>query len=111
VRYVSVTFFDDVPDADCDGELEHAARSSTLAAAAAARHRRYIVGLSGGAQMEASEGHLPGGDSRDNVISGVTVRFPDSVSSAYLVTKESLGRGRAAPLDFRKESECLVRAR
>jgi hypothetical protein len=54
VRYVSVTFFDDVPDVDCDGELEHAARSSTLAAAAAARHRRYIVGLSGGAQMKAS---------------------------------------------------------
>jgi hypothetical protein len=39
--------FGDDPEVDAAGELEHAARNSTLAAAAAARHRRYIVGLSG----------------------------------------------------------------
>src|ERR1700735_896038 len=42
--------------------------------------------------MKASEGHLPGGASRDNVISGVTVRFHDNVSRASLVTKVSRGR-------------------
>jgi len=37
---------------ELDGELEHAARSTRLAAPAAARHLRYIVGLSGLASDE-----------------------------------------------------------
>jgi hypothetical protein len=71
VRYVSVTFFEDVPFADCDGELEHAARSSRLAAAAPARHRLYMVTLSGRESDESVHGgYLPDGKPLDNVIFG-----------------------------------------
>jgi hypothetical protein len=52
-----------------EDELEHAARASTPAAAAAARYRRYIVGPSFDREQGDRAGCLPGGFTRDNVIS------------------------------------------